>query len=776
MTGRPPLLGTVATLGITTESDWHVGSGHGVPGSLNAVVRRDADNLPYVPGTTLTGVVRDACLTVARALDNGGEQPWQQWHRVMFGDAGDRLVERSERLVERSERRLAPAAVTFGPARLPEPLRHRIRDGLVDVTTSVRVSVAIDPCSGRAKDNALRFTEVAVGGLPLEAGVHLDLPEDDDARAAVSVLLALGCGWCTELGGDRRRGLGRVTLRLGDGSDAAQRWAAWLTAEDWNPPRPELDRAARAVRPADLPFTPDGPVSPDSADNPTWTVVELAIRTCGPVRVPRQTLGNVVRGHDFLPGSLLLPWLSDRLGASLVRAAITSGQLVARNALPEVTGRRGVPAPLALSRIRRAEDGKPALVFVDPGDDPPKGYRQVRGRWTAIEPVGDAVVLQQPALAQISHNAVDRSRQRPTSDAGIYELEVIPAGRTLHSRVLLSPTVTATLRDEHGEQWWQRLAGPARFGARRRGEYGAADVTAAPADPPPSHSPPSHSPPTSEVVLLAVTDLLVRGPGLGYSADPGDVATELRRRLGVRVGVEVVAARTSRRDSWHAGWQLPRDTMVGLAAGTVLRLTVDDGVPDAAAWNQLLLTGVGDRTAEGFGEIVAGGPLLTERGWDVQDADPATTPETVPVGELDSEHARVLAALTERANQRRVATAVISSRGADGYKTLHSAFGGLSRSQRGAWLALASTAAIAGSTARIREHATAWTHNRSARRANQRQVAERVLALLDEPGLVALLGESGLDLSTEPVRARALAVLVADIVDDLRRNPDGDHA
>jgi hypothetical protein len=96
--------------------------------------------------------------------------------------------------------------------------------------------------------------------------------------------------------------------------------------------------------------------------------------------------------------------------------------------------------------------------------------------------------------------------------------------------------------------------------------------------------------PSGGILLLAVTDLLVRGPGLRYSANPDDVAAELGRRLGVPVRVAVEAARTSRRDSWHAGWQLPRETMVGLAAGTVLRLTFD-GVADAAAWHHLLLFG-----------------------------------------------------------------------------------------------------------------------------------------------------------------------------------------
>jgi hypothetical protein len=72
----------------------------------------------------------------------------------------------------------------------------------------------------------------------------------------------------------------------------------------------------------------------------------------------------------------------------------------------------------------------------------------------------------------------------------------------------------------------------------------------------------------------------------------------------------------------------------------------------------------------------------------------------------------------------------------------------------------------------VGDHAKAWTRNSSDKRKNQKDVAERVLRLLDERPLADLLGDAALDLSTEPVRARTLAVLVADIVDDLRRTPD----
>ena len=755
MTGRPTLLDKQTSLHITTVSDWHVGVGRGVPGTLDAVVRRDGDGLPYLPGTTLTGVVRDACLTVARALDDGNvDGNWQSWHRYAFGDAADKDV-------GRTTRRLSPAAVAIGPGRLPGPLRRELRGSrdLVEAATAVRVSVAIDPERGRAKDRALRFTEVATGGLPLEAEVTIDLPDEDNARAALTALLALGCGWCTELGGDRRRGLGRVALRLGTDDDPhiAATWAAWLADNpDWEPPaRQSTVATARRPEAARLAST---------SDSPRWTVLDLEITTEAAIRVPRQTLGNVVRGHDYLPGSLLLPWLSDRWGPGTVRSAIVAGQLVARNAVPEVAGARGVPAPLNLNRSRGLDDeaGKPLAV-----GEPPKGFRQVRDLWTSPSVVDEVVRLQQPALAQVSHNAVDRSRQRPTSDAGIYELEVIPAGRRLRGQVVLGPAIVAQLVSDHGQQWWERLDGAARFGARRRGEYGAVRVATTPTEQPP---PP---PPTSgPVTLRAVSDVLVRGPGLRYSAEPHDLETTLTRQLGAPVTVDEVTARTRRRDSWHAGWQLPRETMTGLAAGSVFRVTAADGHQvDPARWGRLLLCGVGDRTAEGFGEVRLDDSLVAGTEWWVEELLPEQAAEQAD-GELTSECLDALRRLTARANQRRLVDAVVASRSSAGYGKVRAQLGKLSRSQRGTWLALTATAAMSRSTRTVREHADAWLAVKSQKRAPQVAVARTIGALLSEHGdqsLTALLPAPDLDLSTDESQARALAVLVADIVDDLRR-------
>ncbi|MFM7857195.1 MAG: RAMP superfamily CRISPR-associated protein, partial [Flammeovirgaceae bacterium] len=75
------------SLKIEMKSDWHIGSGTGIAGGIDRLVRRDKNGLPYLPAKTITGVWRDACELLAFGLDGGSEHgAWQQWVDYLFGD------------------------------------------------------------------------------------------------------------------------------------------------------------------------------------------------------------------------------------------------------------------------------------------------------------------------------------------------------------------------------------------------------------------------------------------------------------------------------------------------------------------------------------------------------------------------------------------------------------------------------------------------------------------------------------------------------------------
>ena len=74
-------------LHLRFDSDWHVGSGVGIPGSVDRQVLRDEEGFPYVPGKTLTGILRDAAEWIADVRD--AEKKGNKWKNALIGLFGE---------------------------------------------------------------------------------------------------------------------------------------------------------------------------------------------------------------------------------------------------------------------------------------------------------------------------------------------------------------------------------------------------------------------------------------------------------------------------------------------------------------------------------------------------------------------------------------------------------------------------------------------------------------------------------------------------------------
>ncbi len=148
--------------------------------------------------------------------------------------------------------------------------------------------------------------------------------------------------------------------------------------------------------------------------------------------------------------------------------------------------------------------------------------------------------------------------------------------------------------------------------------------------------PPHHELRTGDrLKVWLLSDTLVRNARLAPSTDPADLALALQDAFAAAGALGVVlrpvdeddglihaSFETSRTDSWHTGWRLPRPTLLGFAAGGCLEFEVAAGRIGADALAAVEMAGVGERRGEGFGRIRLNDPLLDQ-------TDPAIVPEHV---------------------------------------------------------------------------------------------------------------------------------------------------
>ncbi|MDD4149936.1 MAG: RAMP superfamily CRISPR-associated protein [Bacteroidales bacterium] len=165
-------------------TDWHTGSGLAAGADLDSTVVKDKNGLPFVPGKTIKGLLREAVETLCSANDNVNNA---------FGHFDDKTKH-------------IKGTMFFTNAVLSEVERDIIlKENLKAHLYSAISSTAIDD-DGIAKDHSLRKIEVTV---PCKLyGEILDVPDNifDD--------LVNGLRFVKRLGVNRNRGLGRCKFSI----------------------------------------------------------------------------------------------------------------------------------------------------------------------------------------------------------------------------------------------------------------------------------------------------------------------------------------------------------------------------------------------------------------------------------------------------------------------------------------------------------------------------------------------------------------------------------
>ncbi|WP_320064286.1 RAMP superfamily CRISPR-associated protein [Micromonospora sp. RTGN7] len=610
------------TFEVTLEflSDWHVGTGQGRLGTVDAEVRRDADKLPFVPAKTLVGVWRDACETVADTFDRAASEPgaWRAWVTWLFGTQAGNADSPA-----RAGGPPQPAALRLTPARAPDWMRTgvRSRPALAQAAVVLRPGVQIDDTTGTAADQLLRVEERAIRGLRLHTMVSVATGVTEDAGplpAPAELLLRAGARLVEALGGKRNRGSGRLAFLLPDSQ---------VTGVDGHPT--VTDRRLAELLAAGVPAAPAAP--PPARDLVTVypyermpasgrRVVRVALQVLTPVVAAEKVLGNVITSHTSIPGTALLGTILRRVavagsGDGDGRGQIGLNDLRVGDAVPAVIDRDDpasvVPAYPVPAVWQRGDKGRGATVY-NSLDGKPESDARAKSMSGWIVADGPQWRPVSPAMTANTHAVVDDDARRPTvASGGVYTYVGIAAGTLLCSDIVLP--AEAPLRLKEGEEL--------RFGRSRKDDYGLVKVVKV-IDLPPRPTPPALTAGTLRV--WCVSDVLLRDERLAPDPSPRALARALSTALATPevenpaatpppVSVQVVPAETVasviRREGFTVKWGRPRLSQVALRAGSVVTFTVT-GEIDPVRLAEVEREGIGERTAEGFGRLRFNPPEL----------------------------------------------------------------------------------------------------------------------------------------------------------------------
>ena len=462
---------------IVFTSDWGVSTGVGQAGRTHSTIERGSDGRPVVRGTVITGVLREQAMLAARALDGPKKGKWTNFALWLFGQDPDGKQGSTPH----------PRHVLFSDATPASKIP--IHD---------TVSLSIDPTTGTARDQFLRFTERAAAGILTgtftlidEAGAETS---DQATIKAAHLLLGVAGLMVRGIGSGRSGGDGECTVVVSDkeyvttdlqNEKAAEALERILANQDNDSPTYSSEDVAavadslRSLTRDNLPEIPDPPEDllktspqdialpsspPSESSDTTWYETTLDIVLDSPVVSYEVPFSNEVRSLDFLRGTVLVPWLHGLLRKkyqdnTLVDSAIVSGDLRISDALPVYKGVTGLPVPFVLENEKvpedkledKKDDKEPCTLFNRhiPIDDQECGDNTIptRGRYVFVKSNGvpGKGWIGKPSLIGRQSTAIN-SETGAAKDGQLFLVRALPAGLKLRASVVVSKRLLSELR------------------------------------------------------------------------------------------------------------------------------------------------------------------------------------------------------------------------------------------------------------------------------------------------------------------------------------------
>ena len=656
---------------IVFTSDWGVSTGVGQAGRTHSTIERCGDD-PVVRGTVITGVLREQAMVAAKALDGptkeNDEGKWTSFALWLFGQDPN------------SE-----------PGSTPHPRHVLFSDAAPASKIPIHdtVSLSIDPTTGTARDQFLRFTERAAAGVLTgtftlidEAGAE---PSDPATIKATHFLLGVAGLMVRGIGSGRSGGDGECTVlvtsheveaRAGQSTSKIVAFASSCAQEL----RTSLKKLAQSLEPEVVSALPApqrstqhqvGTIDGSAAQHSGGHHLILDLTLNSPIVSYEVPFSNEIRSLDFLRGTVLLPWLHRLVSSkkqklvslkkqegseAVITNAVTGGHLLVSDVLPVIGDIKGLPVPLTLKTDKTSDS--PITLY---GDSPENKRKiPIRDGYVFFDPKGGNV--KEPGTKTQGWYGKPPLRGRQTtainhetgaaSKGQLVLVEALPEGMRMRAHVWVSDELweAASVSDLLGKTREARLGSrklTGTFGSAHctlreetddereaRSHFGNAGSTqltttaSTSADGTASGEGTTTSP--RGVWLWFTSDVIARSAGLGAGGTVDDLIRAFKRKGIIVEAVGTPSIRHRRVDSWSPADNGPRASRLAIQAGSVIQVHVSKKDRDKLL--ELAPFGVGELTAQGYGRFVVDHPLLSIQSIEVTKAKlkhfvPAKAPE-----------------------------------------------------------------------------------------------------------------------------------------------------
>jgi len=625
---------------IVFTSDWGVSTGVGQAGRTHSTIER-SNGKPVVRGTVITGVLREQAMLAARALDGQKDGKWTSFALWLFGQDPNSKPRPTSH----------PRHVLFSDATPASPIP--VHD---------TVSLSIDPTTGTARYQFLRFTERAAAGVLTgtftlidEAGAEFSDPATIDVA---HFLLGVAGLMVRGIGSGRSGGDGECTVlvtnheveaRAGQSTSKIVAFASSCAQEL----RTSLKKLAQSLEPEVVSALPApqrstqhqvGTIDGSAAQHSGGHHLILDLTLNSPIVSYEVPFSNEIRSLDFLRGTVLLPWLHRLVSSkkhgedeAVITNAVTGGHLSVSDALPVIEDIKGLPVPLTLKTDKTSPSDSPITLY---GDSPEnEGKLPIRGGYVFFGPKGGDG--EEPGTKTQGWYGKPPLRGRQTtainhetgaaSKGQLVLVEALPEGMCMRAHVWVSDELweAASVSDLLGKTREARLGSrklTGTFGSAtctlreetaaeresrsRFGNAGIAQPTGTASTSADGTAPGEGTTTSSSVVSLWFTsDVIARSAGLGAGGTADDLIRAFKCE-GITVeAVGTPSIRHRRVDSWSPADNGPRASRLAIQAGSVIQVHVSE--EDRAKLLRLAPFGVGELTAQGYGRFVVDHPLLS---------------------------------------------------------------------------------------------------------------------------------------------------------------------